>query len=199
MWDATAWPIGATLAGVGWLVRASSDVRVEGPGAGYHGPAVYANWHRHIPFLMGHHGAHHRWMIVGAAPYLAPMARWCALSGLRVVRIDRATADATLATLVLSIGRGDSVTLAVDGPAGPAFRVKRGCVELARAARVPIIPVGYRCQRGATVARRWDRLLVPSVADRIVVRYGAPLWIDDTRQVAEWCELVGAALDDLER
>ena len=50
----------------------------------------------------------------------------------------------TVEDLPRPLRRGESAVLAVDGPAVPPFRVKRGCVELARSAAVPIIPVAYR-------------------------------------------------------
>jgi len=44
------------------------------------------HWHRHVPFLVGHHGARRRWMLIGAGPEIEPMARWCTSSGLRIAR-----------------------------------------------------------------------------------------------------------------
>ena len=70
---------------------------------------------------------------------------------------------------------GGSVTIAVDGPAGPVFQAKRGCVDLAHRTRAPIVPVDYRCRRGFTLGWRWDRALMPMPFDAIDVRYGPPI------------------------
>src|SRR5262249_42635494 len=100
-------------------------------------------------------------------------------------------------TLADGLRAGDSVTLAVDGPAGPAFRAKRGCVGLARAAGVPIVPVAY-ASRGRTSTRRWGHPLVPRLFHPAVLRFGAPIWVGDDEPVDEALARLGAALAELE-
>ncbi len=73
-----------------------------------------------------------------------------------------------------ALRRGESVSIAVDGPRGPAYKPRRGCVLLAQQTGAPIVPVSYRCARGIE-SPRWDRALFPTPFDRVVVRYGAPL------------------------
>ncbi len=175
-WPLLAWPFGLFLALWFRLIRWTSVIEERGPGAAFSGPAVYVNWHRHLPYLIVHHGERGRWMMVSRAPYMEPVALWCRLMGLRLSR--GATGDAgreALAELRESLQRGDSVVLAVDGPAGPAFQVKPGCVKLARSTGVPIIPVAYHSRRGREVTRRWDRMLLVRPFDRIVLEYGNPL------------------------
>jgi lysophospholipid acyltransferase (LPLAT)-like uncharacterized protein len=171
LWSALAWPIG-----LGWyvylrLVRATS--RVTSEGAEPPSTAVFVNFHRHQSWLIGHHGAHGRWMMVSPAPPLAPIARFCLLAGLRLARgTSGDRGRQALEELAAALGRGESVSLAVDGPAGPVFVAKRGCVDLAQRARVPIVPIAYRCARGFTLPGRWDRTLLPMPFDRITVVHG---------------------------
>ena len=75
------------------------------------------------------------------------------------------------------------MVLAVDGPAGPVFSAKKGCVELASAASVPIVPVAYRCSRAHEFAWRWDRTLMPLPFGRIEIVYGAPMRPDNVGEV----------------
>lgn len=70
------------------------------------------------------------------------------------------------------------VVLAADGPAGPPFRVKPGCIDLARNAGVPIIPVAYRSRKGKSNLKRWDQFYTIGIFDRIEVWYGAPIILD---------------------
>jgi lysophospholipid acyltransferase (LPLAT)-like uncharacterized protein len=140
--------------------------------------------------------------MVSPAPYLEPVARWCELLGLRVVRgTSGEKGREALAELLGHLRRGESAFLAVDGPAGPPFKVKRGCVDLARAAGVPIIPVAYRCKRGKYHAKRWDHWLAVKAFDEIVVTYGKPILIggeegefDAIRRVEEGLREVSGAL-----
>jgi lysophospholipid acyltransferase (LPLAT)-like uncharacterized protein len=196
-WTLVAWPIGTALAIGAWLIGWTAGIDVRGDD--YKGPAVYVNWHRHLPLLIVHHGSARRWMMVSGAPYMAPIASWCRLAGLRLVRgATGAGGKQGFAQLDSLLQRGDSVVLAVDGPAGPAFKVKPGCVELARQRGVPIIAVGYGCRRGHTVGGRWDRSLLGLPFDHVKLDYGPPIYVDPSEPTLAACERVGAMLERLE-
>ncbi|MGO8969285.1 MAG: DUF374 domain-containing protein [Myxococcaceae bacterium] len=198
LWALAAWPLALGLRLATASVQWTSRVSVQGPGAGYAGPALYVNWHRYLPYLGMHHGEKRRWLMVSPDAYLAPVVLWNRLHGVRVIR--GGTGDggrAALAQMVERLRAGDSAFLAVDGPKGPALIVKRGCVEMARAARVPLIPVGYTCARGRFDARRWDHWLLMRPFDTVCVHYGQPLFFEEEeplkdalRRVAEGLGLV---------
>ena len=175
-WRLVAKPAGFFLGLHIALKTKTVKVTVEGPGAGYTGPAVYVNWHGHLPFLAAHHGKHRRWLMVSPAPYLEPVVEWCERMGVRVVRgTSGERGREALAELQARMHAGESVFLAVDGPAGPPFQVKRGCIDLARAAEAPLIPVAYHARHGRPNLRRWDHWVKFSYFDRITVRYGEPI------------------------
>jgi lysophospholipid acyltransferase (LPLAT)-like uncharacterized protein len=92
---------------------------------------------------------------------------------------------------------GDSAFLAVDGPAGPPLQAKRGCVDIARAAAVPLIAVGYRCTRGRPNLRRWDSWLTVRPFDTLTVRYGEPLHLGPEVPLPEALARVTDALADV--
>ena len=96
-----------------------------------------------------------------------------------------------------SLRRGESIFMAVDGPAGPVFKVKRGCVDIARAAGVPIIPVGYNVERGKLNRGRWDLQLMPALYDEICVRLGEPLFIAPAEDIGSATQRVEIALNQL--
>jgi lysophospholipid acyltransferase (LPLAT)-like uncharacterized protein len=109
------------------------------------GPVIFVNWHRYQAFLIPHHGAHRRWMLVSPAAPPAPVARFSLLCGLNLVR--GASGDRgkqALEELAQVLSAGHSITLAVDGPAGPRFRAKRGCADLAIRTGFPVVPVRYQ-------------------------------------------------------
>jgi lysophospholipid acyltransferase (LPLAT)-like uncharacterized protein len=179
-WRAGAWPAAWILAAETKIELATSDVSVQGPAANYSGAAIYVNWHKYVPFLCVHHGQRKRWLLVSGAPYMDSIARWCRIQGLTVVRSaagDRGRKP--LAALIEALGRGESVVLAVDGPSGPGFQVKRGCIDIARASGAPIIPVAYRCRRGRCNMKRWDHWLRVKMFDTIEVRYGDAIFLSD--------------------
>jgi lysophospholipid acyltransferase (LPLAT)-like uncharacterized protein len=193
-----SWPVAAYLYAWFLLVRWTSRISVEGPGADYSGAAVYVNWHCHLPWLCVHHGARRRWLMVSPAPYILPIARWCEWCGLRLVQgASGNQGREAAAQLDACLRRGESVFIAVDGPAGPIFKVKRGCIDIARTAGVPIIPVGYSVLRGKPNHKRWDQQLMPALFNDIRVRLGPPLFIDPSEEIGSATERVEAALNQL--
>ncbi|MCX6125076.1 MAG: DUF374 domain-containing protein [Proteobacteria bacterium] len=114
--------------------------------------------------------------MVSRAAYMQPIAFWCRAMGLNLARGGSGLGGKqALMELAKALGAGCSVSIAVNGPAGPAFVVKRGCFELAKIADAPIIPVSYSCDRGASEDRRWDKSLRPKLFDRINVIYGSAI------------------------
>jgi lysophospholipid acyltransferase (LPLAT)-like uncharacterized protein len=173
LWTVADWPLAALIWVYAQTVLRTSQVRVEGEVPA--GAAVLVNFHHHQPMMQAIHGHQGRWMMVSPAPPLWPVARYARWMGLRLAR--GATGDggrAALRELTEALRRGEAVSIAVDGPAGPVGKVKRGCVELAQATGAPIVPVAYECARGVKTWR-WDRALFPTPFDRNVVRYGPPL------------------------
>lgn len=181
------------------LTLATSTVTMTGPGAGYANSAVYVNWHKYVPFLCIHHGQHRRWLLMSSAPYLEPVAMWCRWMGLNVVRgTPGERSRPSLGRLIEALDREESVTLAADGPAGPPFLVKSGCVDLARAGQVPIIPVLCRSRKGKSNTRRWDQLYQVGWFDRIEVRYGVPVFCDPSQSEEAVLQRVQERLEELE-
>ena len=179
------------------LTLRTAAITLRGPGAGYSGAAVYVNWHKYVPFLCVHHGQYRRWLLMSSAPYLAPIALWCSWIGLTVIRgTPGERSRELLGHLIEALKSGKSVALAADGPAGPAFRVKPGCVDLARAAGVPIIPVGCRSRKGKSSPKRWDHLYRVRKFDQIEVWYGTPIVLDPSEPDAVALERVRRGLDE---
>jgi lysophospholipid acyltransferase (LPLAT)-like uncharacterized protein len=198
LWWLLSWPVAVFLFVRFAVVRRTSRISVDGPGAGYHGAAVYVNWHSHLPWLCAHHGEKRRWLMVSPAPYILPIARWCEWCGLRLVQGATGNQGREAASqLETCLRSGESVFIAVDGPAGPVFKVKRGCIDIAKAAGVPIIPVGYSVRRGKPNRKRWDQQLMPALFDEIRVRFGRPLFIDPSEDIMSATERVEAALNEL--
>jgi lysophospholipid acyltransferase (LPLAT)-like uncharacterized protein len=176
-------------------VLLTARIEVNGPGLAHTGPALYVNWHRYLPFLGVHHGQHRRAFMISPAPRLAPIGRWCELVGLQLVKGTSGNQGRqAIDEMVKLLGSGQSAFMAVDGPAGPLFKVKRGCVEIARAAQVPIIPVGYTSKRGFHQPGRWDQWLMMVPFDELVVTYGATIEIGPDEPLESATERVAAGL-----
>jgi lysophospholipid acyltransferase (LPLAT)-like uncharacterized protein len=200
LWRMLSLPVAAYMFINAKLTLRTSSATLQGPGRDYSGAAVYVNWHKYVPFLCVHHGQHRRWLLMSSAPYLEPIALWCGWLGLTVVRgAPGERSRESLDHLIEALKQGKSVALAVDGPAGPAFRVKSGCVDLARAAAVPIIPVAYRSRKGRSNRKRWDQLYTVRKFDQIEVWYGTPIVLDPSEPDAAALERVQRGLERAQR
>lgn len=178
------------------LTLMTSLVTLQGPGKDYAGVAVYVNWHKYVPFLCVHHGQYRRWLLMSSAPYMEPVALWCRWMGLSVVRgAPGERSRELLVHLIQGLKDGNSVVMAADGPAGPVFHVKLGCIELARACGAPIIPVAYRSRKGKSNPKRWDQLYRVGKFDQIEVWYGNPIHLDPSEPDATALERVQRGLD----
>ena len=76
--------------------------------------------------------------------------------------------------MIGEVSRGAVGVHLVDGPRGPARRVKPGLVLLARRAGAAIIPV-YPASRRRWEARSWDRFQVPLPFTRVLIRIDPPI------------------------
>jgi lysophospholipid acyltransferase (LPLAT)-like uncharacterized protein len=175
LWRAATWPL--TLALSAWLLslRHGSSVQCDGatPPAG---PAVYVTWHRYSPLLVALLPPRFESLVVlgGPMPYVRPFRYALRLLGLGVVPItSRPRGTPALEQLAEEMQRGASVVITVDGPRGPAYRAKPGCVRLARAVGVPIVPVAFGGQ-GLSLGINWDRMHLPWPQRPLKLRFGEP-------------------------
>jgi lysophospholipid acyltransferase (LPLAT)-like uncharacterized protein len=194
LWRIAEWPVALAWVIYYRIIRATS--RIEDDGGANSGPAIYVNWHRHQSFLVAHHGLHRRWMMVSPAPPLIPIVRLCRLIGLRVALGASGDHGAQAREILrTALTQGDSVAIAVDGPAGPAFSAKRGCADLALDTGAPIIAIAYHCSRGLEFRRRWDQQLLPLPLSRIRIVHSSPIPIEGSAD--DILQRVEAALNAL--
>jgi lysophospholipid acyltransferase (LPLAT)-like uncharacterized protein len=194
-WAVLEVPLASMMFATAKLVQGTARVRVEG--ACPDRPAIFVNFHHHQPMMQVVHGPHRRWMMISRAPRSRSIARYTQWMGMSVARgASGGGGRAALAELATALRGGASVSIAVDGPAGPAFKVKRGCVDLAQETGAPIVPVAYDCARGVRTWN-WDRALIPTPFDHVVVRYGPALDVagqplDDGLRLVEEAMLANA-------
>ena len=90
---------------------------------------------------------------------------------------------------------GEAVAVATDGPRGPAFKVKPGAVQMARALQVPIIAVSYAASR-KKVMNSWDSSWILKPFGRIAIVYSEPQIIAPDCDVDDACLRLEQALHD---
>ncbi len=93
-------------------------------------------------------------------------------------------------------GRADRAALTVDGPRGPARRVKLGAIQLARKFGRVIIPMSFSADH-VWILRSWDRMVLAKPFSRIVVQFGPPLELNPDEPSRYAARELAAALDGI--
>jgi lysophospholipid acyltransferase (LPLAT)-like uncharacterized protein len=103
---------------------------------------------------------------------------------------SRRGGTAALRAMLKRLAEGDCVGITPDGPWGPAMTVGGGIINVARLARVPIVPIVFATSRGR-VLDTWDRFFFAHPFGRGVYIWGNPIEVPE--------ELDEAGLEALRR
>jgi hypothetical protein len=124
-------------------------------------------WHRLAPFHMLISAHRDGRIIAGAMTYfgIASIAGSTSRGG-----------SAALRTMLKRLKEGGCVGITPDGPRGPAMSASIGIVNVARLARVPILPLTYATSRRRVLAT-WDRFHLALPFGRGVYLWGEPIEI----------------------
>lgn len=79
-----------------------------------------------------------------------------------------------LRQLTRDMARGRAVAFTVDGPRGPARRVQRGVVWLAKVTGNPVVPFHLDAARYWTI-KSWDRTQIPKPFSTVALAVGKPI------------------------
>jgi len=150
-----------------------------------HGPLIIVFWHARfllLPFLY----PRERPLAVLISP--SPDGRMIAAIIRRlgrdvIVGSARRGAVSGLLRMRRFLANGGDLGIAVDGPLGPAYRVKSGAAMLAKASGRPVITLTYATARG-WAAPSWDRFWIPLPPTRGVFQWGGPL-LPDPRESSQ--------------
>ncbi len=87
-----------------------------------------------------------------------------------------------LQALSEAAAKGHVIGITPDGPKGPFLRVKGGCIRVAKAADIPLVPFAL-AQRRASYLKTWDRFVLPWPFTRGVLLFGAPIAVPQERSL----------------
>jgi lysophospholipid acyltransferase (LPLAT)-like uncharacterized protein len=140
-------------------------------------PVIFVFWHGHMLPLIYCHRREGVTVLVSDHADGEYATRVLAGQGFRIARGSSTRGGAKGIRRLLETSRaGGDVTIAPDGPQGPARVFKPSALLSARATGVPVIPVAASAHP-AWRLRSWDSLLVPKPFARIRVAYGEPRWV----------------------
>jgi hypothetical protein len=102
------------------------------------------------------------------------------------------------AALVTMLRDKDSCDLAltVDGPRGPAQKVKPGAVALAAHTGLPVVPITY-VPSSAWRLNSWDKFLLPKPFSVVTVRYGDSIAVPPDADIEQYSSLIEQGINGI--
>jgi lysophospholipid acyltransferase (LPLAT)-like uncharacterized protein len=166
--------------------------------AARHDRAVCALWHEEVftvAFNYRHFHGHTLASISDFGAVISEMLRLCNFVVFRGGSGSKSRRRDVLADLIEHMETTPRVLygLTVDGSQGPVYRMKPGCVQIARACRAPLVLVRTHYTRGITLDT-WDRTQIPLPFTRRLTLASGPYWIAPDADEAA-CEAIRTHLE----
>ena len=121
--------------------------------------------------------------------------------GYRVVRLPRPEEAGRgvkrMVEFVRAVKQGSDACVAVDGPAGPAFRARPGVVYLSQQTGFPILPIAVDARPKWIARHRWDSYFIPLPFSRTIVAVGYPIVVERHEAIEDGVIRLQKSLDAL--
>jgi lysophospholipid acyltransferase (LPLAT)-like uncharacterized protein len=110
------------------------------------------------------------------------MTRLLSLMGYKSVRgsSTRGGAMALLQMIKTCSTNKLNPVIAVDGPKGPIYKVKKGVLELAKQTGFPILPVAVTYSSAFCINKSWNKAMIPKPFSRATIKFGRQIMIPRT-------------------
>lgn len=181
-----------------WRIDATASARLtEGDT-----PRLVGFWHGKyfalLALLRGIEGS----VLIGAGFRGEVIAAICEALGYTPVLIDRRDRERAITQICAALRRTALCATPLDGPVGPARRVKASLLYLAAEVGTEILPVSVVASPRLVLCWRWDRREIPLPLARVRLSCGEPIAIPkgaSDEALEELGSRVARCLDRLER
>ena len=167
-------------------------------------PCLYAMWHGNQCAIYGLQDKGKVNVLISNSKDGEVVAHGISRMGFKIIRGSKGRKGAVEATMQMidALKHGEACAMMVDGPRGPAKKVKDGVVKIAKLAGVPIVPMCWYSSNFNWVSLpSWDSLKMPILDVRLINLYGEPIYVPadgDENAEKEAIEKLQAALEDLD-
>jgi len=147
--------------------KVCEDPSVDPVSPDFSGPMIYLFWHEYIaiPFyLRGHCNVSMLLSRHRDAEWLAHAARYM---GFGTVRASSSRGGVAGLRELLRLGKTTNLTLTPDGPRGPRRRLAQGCIYLSSRLQIPLVCIGFGCDRPWRVKNAWDQSAIARPFSRV--------------------------------
>lgn len=168
-------------------------------------PCIYAMWHAHQCCIHGIKDKPNLNVLISRSVDGEIIARTVAKWGFKVVRGSKGKKGSVEATMQLidRLKHNECIAMMVDGPSGPAFKVKEGVIKIAKMSGAPIVPLYWYSEDKTLITfPSWDGFRYPFGYTRLLNLYGDPIYVnaDNTDEQDEEVRLkLQQSLNELEK
>ena len=143
---------------------------------------LYAMWHRNQCAIYGFKDKPTVSVLVSNSKDGDVVARGIKPMGFKLVRGSKGKRGAIEASMQMieALKSGERAAMMVDGPRGPAEKVKDGVIKIAKLSGKPIVPVcWYSNNFNWITLPSWDGLKMPVLDVRLINLYGEPIYVPE--------------------
>lgn len=107
------------------------------------------------------------------------MTKFLSLMGYKSVRGSSSKAGGTALHAMIKKVKNEnlSAVIAVDGPRGPIYKVKKGIIKLAFETNLPILPISVICKNPFVFKKSWNKAILPKPFSKFKVKIGKPIYV----------------------
>lgn len=169
-------------------LRKSMRIELHGHLPGPEESAIFAIWHENLlPFFLVLHRIEQEqiWMN-HPLWYMKPIHVLLRHLGIKELALGSTGYDGQAAADYLAdrlLKTGASSMMAVDGPAGPPYQLRKGCLHLALKTGLPIIPIRFKVSELHRLEFTWDRKVWPKYRSSLTADFGAPISVKSLDEI----------------
>lgn len=181
---------GHQIAAYGTHIVKTGQIKSEGMENLPAEPTIWYAWHStNLVALALHHTVTSRPTQGFVPPGLigATMIGWLEGAGIEPAPLPKdntGNPSAALKSMIRGLSKEGDVIVAVDGPHGPAGKVRPGTLWLGKMTGRPLMAVGIAA-RPAIRFPRWDQHLIPLPGARLAIVFGKPIRLERNQELDE--------------
>lgn len=162
-----------------------------------HGALIMATWHGRGVLAAPFFDITEMTVLVSASEDGSMATKILADLGYEIVRGSTSRHGVrALREMMRVLRAGKSLAITPDGPRGPMHAMGPGAAFLSRATGIPIMPVGFACDRAWHLST-WDRYTIPYPGARVVACFHPPIQAPRTATTADLVEVSRHLRDEL--
>ena len=136
---------------------------------------IYGIWHQDELGILGHFRNQKIAIIVSSSKDGSIFSTALHFLGFRTIRGSSSRGGVrALLSAIKEVKKGYSIAIALDGPRGPAFKIKRGIIKLNEKTQRPIVPLRVHPKPCYTFKKSWGKTRIPLPFSKVNIYFGEP-------------------------